>query len=70
LVLIAVAMVVVVARQHPLALAALLSLVLLRKPLQALRTGATGRDLVPVLAATGLFEVGYAVLLAVGLAVS
>jgi 1,4-dihydroxy-2-naphthoate octaprenyltransferase len=70
LVLIAVAMVVVVARQHPLALAALLSLVLLRKPLQALRTGATGPDLVPVLAATGLFEVGYAVLLAAGIALS
>ena len=40
------------------------------KPLQALRTGATGRDLVPVLAATGLFEIAYAVLLAVGIAAS
>ncbi|KRF21891.1 MULTISPECIES: 1,4-dihydroxy-2-naphthoate polyprenyltransferase [unclassified Phycicoccus] len=70
LVLIAVAMVVVVALQHPLAWLAVLSLGLLWKPFQALRTGATGRDLVPVLAATGLFEVGYAVLLAVGIAFS
>ena len=70
LVLISVAMVVVVALQHPLAWLAVLSLGLLWKPFQALRTGATGRDLVPVLAATGLFEVGYAVLLAVGIAFS
>ena len=70
LVLVAVAMVVVVALQHPLAWIALLSLGLLWKPFRALRTGATGRDLVPVLAATGLFEVGYAVLLAVGIAFS
>jgi 1,4-dihydroxy-2-naphthoate octaprenyltransferase len=70
LVLVAVAMVVVIAVQHPLALIALLSLALLWKPLQALRSGATGRDLVPVLAATGLFEVGYAVLLAAGVALS
>jgi 1,4-dihydroxy-2-naphthoate polyprenyltransferase len=69
LLLVAVAMVVVVALEHPLALIALLSLGLLWRPLQALRTGATGRELVPVLAATGLFEVGYAVLLAVGIAV-
>jgi 1,4-dihydroxy-2-naphthoate octaprenyltransferase len=70
LVLVAVLMVVLVGLQHPLALIALLSLGLLWKPLQALRAGATGRDLVPVLTATGLFEVGYAALLAVGLAVS
>ena len=70
LILIAVAMVVVVALQHPLAWIALLSLGLLWKPLQVLRSGATGRDLVPVLAATGLFEVGYAVLLAAGIALS
>ena len=67
---VAVAMVVVVALQHPLAWIALLSLGLLWKPFQTLRSGATGRDLVPVLAATGLFEVGYAVLLAVGIAFS
>ena len=67
---VAVAMVVVVALQHPLAWIALLSLGLLWKPMTALRSGATGRALVPVLAATGLFEVGYAVLLAVGIAFS
>jgi 1,4-dihydroxy-2-naphthoate octaprenyltransferase len=70
LVVVAVAMVVVVALEHPVAWIALLSLGLLWKPLQVLRSGATGRDLVPVLAATGLFEVGYAVLLAIGIAVS
>ena len=70
LVVVAVAMVVVVALQHPLAWIAVLSLGLLWKPVRTLRSGATGRDLVPVLAATGLFEVGYAVLLAVGIAFS
>lgn len=70
LVLVAVAMLVGIALRHPLALLALLSLGLLWKPLQALRAGATGRDLVPVLAATGLFEIGYAALLAAGVALS
>lgn len=70
LVLVAVAMVVAVALQHPLALITLVSLGLLWRPLQTLRSGATGRDLVPVLAATGLFEIGYAVLLAAGIALS
>ncbi|SDP71557.1 1,4-dihydroxy-2-naphthoate prenyltransferase [Pedococcus dokdonensis] len=70
LVLVAVAMLVVIATQHPLAWIALLSLGILWKPAQALRTGATGRDLVPVLAGTGLFEIGYAVLLAIGITLS
>ncbi len=70
LIVVAVAMVVVVALEHPVAWIALLSLGLLWKPLQVLRSGATGRDLVPGLAATGLFEVGYAVLLAIGISVS
>ena len=70
LVLVAVVMVVVIALQHPVALVALLSLGLLWKPLQTLRAGATGRDLVPVLAATGLFEIAYAVLLAAGIVAS
>ena len=70
LVLVAAAMVVLVASSHPVALVALLAFALLRRPFQALRSGTTGRDLVPALAATGLFEVGYAVLLAVGIAVS
>ena len=70
LVVVAVAMVVVVAIRYAVALVALLSLGLLWKPLLVLRRGATGRDLVPVLAATGLFEVAYAALLAIGIAVS
>ena len=70
LVLVAVVMVVVIALQHPVALVALISLGLLWKPLQTLRSGATGRDLVPVLAATGLFEIAYAVLLAAGIVAS
>lgn len=70
LILVAVAMVVVVATHYPVALVALLSLGLLWKPLLALRTGVSGRDLVPVLAATGLFEIGYAVLMAAGIAAS
>jgi 1,4-dihydroxy-2-naphthoate octaprenyltransferase len=70
LVLVAVAMAVVIGLQFPLALVAVLSLGLLWKPLRALRGGATGRDLVPVLAATGLFEIAYAVLLAAGIVAS
>jgi 1,4-dihydroxy-2-naphthoate octaprenyltransferase len=72
LVLVALVMTVVVAiaLQAPWPLLALLALGLLWKPLQALRSGATGRDLVAVLAATGAFEIAYAVLLAVGFALS
>ena len=62
--------VVAIALQAPWPLLALLALGLLWKPLQALRSGATGRDLVAVLAATGAFEIAYAVLLAVGFALS
>jgi 1,4-dihydroxy-2-naphthoate polyprenyltransferase len=70
LVLVAVVMVLVVAAQgHPWALLALLSLAVLGPAVRAVRGGATGRALVPVLAATGLFEVVYAALLAVGLVV-
>jgi 1,4-dihydroxy-2-naphthoate polyprenyltransferase len=70
LVLLALAMVVVAAAYHLLALLALLALPLLWKPLQALRGGATGRELVPLLAATGLFELAYALLLAIGILAS
>ena len=59
-----------VARDHPWALLALLAFGIVGKPLKSLLSGATGRDLVPVLAATGLFEIGYAVLLAIGIALS
>jgi 1,4-dihydroxy-2-naphthoate octaprenyltransferase len=70
LVLVAVVMVLVVARQgHPWALLALLSLAVLAPAVRAVRGGATGRALVPVLSATGLFEVVYAALLAAGVVV-
>ena len=59
-----------VARDYPWALLGLLAFGIVGKPLKSLLSGATGRDLVPVLAATGLFEIGYAVLLAVGIALS
>jgi 1,4-dihydroxy-2-naphthoate octaprenyltransferase len=70
LVLVAVAMVVVIGVQQPVAFVALLALGVLWRSAQILRRGATGRDLVPVLAATGLFEIVYAVLLAAGIVAS
>ena len=70
LVAVSVVMVLAVAVQHPFALMALLALALLWKPVQVLRSGATGRALVQVLAGTGVYEIAYAVLLAVGIALS
>ena len=70
LVAVAAAMVVVVALVHPFAWVALLAFALVWRPLQALRTGAVGRDLVAVLAATGVFDLVYAALLAAGVATS
>jgi 1,4-dihydroxy-2-naphthoate octaprenyltransferase len=69
LLVVALVMVLAVSVHQPWALLALLAFGVAWKPVQVLRTGAAGRDLVPVLAATGLFEVAYAVLLAVGLVV-
>jgi 1,4-dihydroxy-2-naphthoate octaprenyltransferase len=70
LLLVALLAVVGIAFTHPLALLALPAFGLAWRPLQVVRSGATGRDLVAVLAATGLFEVAYAVLLAAGLALA
>ncbi|GAA2734608.1 1,4-dihydroxy-2-naphthoate polyprenyltransferase [Pedococcus aerophilus] len=70
LVVVAVVMVVAISTQQVFALISLLSLAVIAKPLRALLSGATGRDLVPVLASTGLFEIVYAVLLAAGIALS
>jgi len=67
---VAAAMVVVVALVHPVAWVALLAYGLLWKPLQTLRARAVGRDLVALLAATGIFDLVYAVLLAAGIALS
>ena len=52
---------------HPLALLGLLSLPLALPPARQVTGGASGRDLIPVLAATGRLQLVYAVLLAVGL---
>ncbi len=70
LVALALAMVVAISTQQVFALLALLSVAVIAKPLRALLAGATGRDLVPVLALTGIFEIAYAVLLAAGIALS
>ena len=70
LVLVALAMAVVVALAHPFAWVTLLAFGLLWKPLLSLRSGAVGRDLVAVLAATGVFDLVYAVLMAAGIATS
>ncbi|WP_406829559.1 1,4-dihydroxy-2-naphthoate polyprenyltransferase [Pedococcus sp. KACC 23699] len=70
LIAIALAMVVAISTQQVFALLALLSVAVIAKPIQALLSGATGRDLVPVLALTGIFEIVYAVLLAAGIALS
>lgn len=51
----------------PWALVGLLAAPLARDPLQRVREGATGRDLVPVLVGTGRLQLAYAVLLTVGL---
>jgi len=53
---------------HPAALVALLSLALAWTPVRLVLSGASGRELVRVLSATGLFEIAYGVLLAIGLA--
>ena len=61
---------VVVAPAAPGALLALLAAPLASAPVAAVRSGLTGRDLVPVLQGTGKLQLAYGVLLAVGLALS
>jgi 1,4-dihydroxy-2-naphthoate octaprenyltransferase len=70
LLLVALLAVVGIALVHPLALVTLLAFGVAWRPLQLVRSGATGRSLVAVLAMTGLFEIAYAVLLATGLALA
>ena len=71
LALVAVAMVCVIgiAAMRPWALVALGALAFAVRPMRALRSGATGRDLVPVLAGTGILQLAYAGLLAIGLSI-
>ncbi len=59
---------VVLAAGTPWALLALLALPLAIGPVQRVRGGVTGGDLVPVLAGTGKLQLAYAVLLTLGLA--
>ena len=54
---------------EPWVLLGLLALPLAAKGVRTVASGTTGRDLVPVLAATGLYEVAYAVLAAVGVVI-
>lgn len=58
----------VLAAATPWALLALLAAPLAAAPVRAVRGGAVGRDLVPVLGGTGRLQLGYAALLALGLA--
>ena len=62
--------VVAIAVEYPLAALALLASALLWGPLRALRAGATGRDLVPLLGRTGVYELAYAVFLGAGMVLS
>ncbi len=59
--------VVVVGIRHPWCLIALAAAPIAVRPVKRVLRGATGRELIGVLGATGLIEFGYAVLLAVGL---
>jgi 1,4-dihydroxy-2-naphthoate octaprenyltransferase len=54
---------------EPWALLGLLAAPLGWKAVQTVRAGTTGRELIPVLAATGLYEVAYAVLIALGVVI-
>jgi 1,4-dihydroxy-2-naphthoate polyprenyltransferase len=67
LILVSVLCAIGVAVVHPVALLALLALGVLWRPLRALRSGATGRELVPVLSRTGTYELAYALLLSAGI---
>jgi 1,4-dihydroxy-2-naphthoate octaprenyltransferase len=61
---------VAVAPAHPAALLALLGLPLALRPTRRVLAGAAGLDLIPVLRDTGRIELGFAVLMSVGLAFS
>ena len=64
----AVLVVLIEALSVPTALVALFSAVAAAPPLRAVRSGAAGRDLVPVLVGTGRLQLLYGVLLAAGVA--
>jgi len=59
-----------IAVRHPWAALALIAAPLALAPVRTVLRGAAGRDLIPVLGATGRLELVYAVLLGIGLALS
>lgn len=70
LIVVSVACVVGISFAYPLALLGLLPLGILLGPYRAIRSGATGRDLIPALSGTGIYELAYAVLLSLGVVLS
>ncbi|YAL83787.1 1,4-dihydroxy-2-naphthoate polyprenyltransferase [Dermacoccaceae bacterium W4C1] len=67
LVIVSVLCVVVIGVQHPIALIALLAVIAAVAGVRTVLGGAAGRDLIPVLASTGMYLLAYGVLLFVGL---
>ncbi len=63
-------MVLVAALAHPTALLGLLAAPLAVRPVRVVRGEASGRELLPALAQTGVLQLGYAVALTVGLALA
>ena len=70
LLVLAVVLVLAIGVRHPWALLALASLPAAYRPVRAVVGGVIGTGLVPVLAGTGVLQLAYAVLLAVGLVLS
>ena len=70
LIVVTVAAVIGISFEYPLALLALLALGILVGPYRVIRSGGTGGSLIPVLAATGIYELVYAVLLVAGMVLS
>lgn len=66
LVLVSLVCLLAMAWPEPYVLLGLAALPLAWSPLRAVTTGASGRDLVPVLVGTGRYQMGYAVLVALG----
>lgn len=66
LMLASVACLAAMARREPFVLIALVALPLAWPPYRAIRSGALGRELIPVLVGTGRYQLAYAVLIGVG----
>ena len=60
----------IMALVQPWVLLGLLALPIAARGVRVVRSGATGRALIPVLASTGLYEVAWALLVLVGVAVA